>query len=97
MKVVPLGKAKNELSTFVDQAQSERVLITRHGRPAAIMIGVEGEAIEDVLTAGDARFWGMIEERRKHSRTVSADGMRKRLGLGRKAGTRARVAPTRSG
>lgn len=90
MKVVPLGKAKNELSTFVDEAQSDGVLITRHGRPAAIMIGVEGEAIEDVLTASDARFWEMLEERRKHSRAVSADEMRKRLGVGRKAGARTR-------
>lgn len=85
MKVVPLGKAKNELSTYVEQSQSDRVLITRHGRPAAVMIGVEGESIEDVLTATDEGFWALIEARRKHSRTISADEMRRRLGLGGKA------------
>lgn len=82
MKVVALGKAKNELSTYVDQSQSDRVLITRHGRPAAVLIGVEGECIEDVLTASDDAFWALIEHRRKHSRTISAEEMRERLGIG---------------
>ena len=49
MKVVALGRAKNELSAYVDEAQSDRVLVTRHGRPAAIIIGVEGEDFEDLI------------------------------------------------
>lgn len=82
MKVVTLGKARNELTTCVNESQSDRILITRHGRPAAVIIGVEGESIEDVLTATDEGFWAMIEERRKHSRTISAAAMRRRLGIG---------------
>jgi prevent-host-death family protein len=92
MKVVPLGKAKNELSTYVDEAQGDRVLITRHGRPAAVLIGVEGESIEDVLTAADDDFWAMIEHRRKKSRTVSAAEMRRRLGVGGSTKARGRRA-----
>ena len=90
MKVVPLGKAKNKLSSYVDESQSERVLITRHGRPAAELIGVEGEPIEDLLTAADDEFWSMIEHRRLHSRTISAKEMGRRLGVGRRPKARGR-------
>ena len=84
MKVVALGQAKNELSAYVDQAQHDRVLVTRHGKPAAIIIGVEGEEFEDLVTRSDPEFWQMIETRRKASRTISSDEMRRRLGVAKK-------------
>lgn len=84
MKVVALGQAKNELSAYVDQAQHDRVLVTRHGKPAAIIIGVEGEEFEDLMTRSDPEFWQMIETRRKASKTISSDEMRRRLGVARK-------------
>ena len=84
MKVVALGRAKNELSAYVDQAQHERVLVTRHGKPAVLIIGVEGEDFEDLMTRSDPEFWRMIEARRKASKTISARQMRTRLGLVRK-------------
>ena len=85
MKVVALGQAKNELSAYVDEAQHDRVLVTRHGRPAAIIIGVEGEELEDLLTRSDPRFWQMIETRRKASKTISSDEIRRRLGVARRS------------
>jgi prevent-host-death family protein len=84
MKVVALGKAKNELSAYVDEAQRDRVLVTRHGRPAALIIGVEGEEFEDLMTRSDPDFWEMLERRRKASKTISADEMRRRLGVTKK-------------
>ena len=85
MKVVALGQAKNELSAYVDEAQHDRVLVTRHGRPAAIIIGVEGEELEDLMTRSDPKFWQMIETRRTASKTISSDEMRRRLGVARKS------------
>jgi len=84
MKVVALGQAKNELSATVNQAQRQRVLVTRHGKPAALIIGVEGEDFEDLMTRSDPAFWQMIEKRRKASKTVSASEMRRRLGVAKK-------------
>ena len=84
MKVVALGKAKNELSAYVEEAQRDRVLVTRHGKPAALIIGVVGEEFEDLMTRSDPEFWQMIEARRKRSRTISADEMRERLGVPKK-------------
>ena len=84
MKVVALGRAKNEFSTYVEEAQHERVLVTRHGRPAAIIIGVAGETIEDLMTRSDRELWEVIEARRKAAKTITAEEMRRRLGVSRK-------------
>lgn len=85
MKVVALAKAKNELSAYVEEAQRGRVLLTRHGKPAALIIGVEGEEFEDLMTRSDPEFWQMIEARRRASKTITASAMRERLGLAKKA------------
>jgi prevent-host-death family protein len=85
VKVVALGQAKSELSAYVDEAQHDRVLVTRHGRPAAIIIGVEGEELEDLMTRSDPKFWQMIETRRKASKTIPSDEMRRRLGVARRS------------
>ena len=61
MKLVALHEAKAKLSEYVAQSQRDRVLITSHGKPVAIVIGVEGESLEDLLTRADPRFWEMIE------------------------------------
>jgi hypothetical protein len=34
-------------------ADASRVLVTRHGKPAAIIIGVEGEDIADLMTRSE--------------------------------------------
>ena len=81
MKVVALGEAKNQLSAYVETSQHDRVLVTRHGKPAALIIGVEGEDIEDLLTRSDPDFWKMIEARREAKKTVSSTEMRRRLGV----------------
>jgi prevent-host-death family protein len=43
MTTIPLTEAKDDLSAVIRQAESEDVLITRHGRPAAILIGFHDE------------------------------------------------------
>jgi len=51
---VPLTEAKAKLNELVDEAvrTHERVTITRHGRPAVVMLSVDDlEAIEETL------FW----------------------------------------
>lgn len=80
MRVVPLAEAKMSLSAYVKAAQKDHILVTRHGRPAAILIGVQGEAIEDLLTSADRGFWKMIRERRSE-RSLSEAKVRRDLGL----------------
>jgi len=54
MTIMPLTDAKARLNELVEEAVTthERVTITRHGRPAVVLIAVEDlEAIEETL------FW----------------------------------------
>src|SRR5713101_906981 len=43
MKKVPLTEVKNDLSKFLRLAEQEEVVITRHGKPAGVLIGFESE------------------------------------------------------
>jgi prevent-host-death family protein len=69
--------AKTGLSATLDEAQRDRVLITRNGKPSAIVIGVEGREFEDVLLMSNPRFWEMIEASRKTSKMYSMDEVRR--------------------
>ncbi len=43
MKKVALSAVKDGLSKFLRLAEKEQVVITRHGRPAGMLIGFESE------------------------------------------------------
>jgi prevent-host-death family protein len=43
MKAVALAKVKDDLSRYLRQAEREEIVITRHGQPAAVLIGFERE------------------------------------------------------
>lgn len=64
MKTVALREAKQQLSDYVTQSQKNKIVITRHGRPAAVIWGVEGKDFEDVLYMTSPSFWKMIKSRR---------------------------------
>jgi prevent-host-death family protein len=80
VKLIGLKEAKANLSEFVDAAQTDRILITRRGKPAALVIGVEGQDIEQVVLGNDVEFWAMIQARRKHSATLTGDDIRRSVG-----------------
>jgi prevent-host-death family protein len=43
MKQVALSEVKDDLSKYLRLAEKEAVIITRHGKPAGILIGFESE------------------------------------------------------
>ena len=43
MKNVPLSEMKDDLSRYLRMAESEDVVITRHGKPAGVLIGFKSE------------------------------------------------------
>ena len=43
MKRVALAKVKDDLSGYLRRAEREEIVITRHGRPAGVLIGFESE------------------------------------------------------
>jgi prevent-host-death family protein len=76
MKVLAMRDAKTGLSATLDEAQHERVLITRNGKPSAVVIGVEGRDFEDVLLMSNPKFWEMIEASRRNPKTYSMEEVR---------------------
>ena len=43
MRQVALAEVKDDLSRFLRLAESEEIVITRHGKPAGVLIGFENE------------------------------------------------------
>ena len=43
MRQVALAEVKNDLSRFLRMAETSEIVITRHGKPAGILIGFEDE------------------------------------------------------
>ena len=78
MKTIAIRELQKKLRECVDAAQSDRLVITRQGKPAAVLVGVEGVDWETVVLETTAPFWRLLEKRRKQP-TVSLAEMRKRL------------------
>src|SRR5216117_2834733 len=43
VRQVALAEVKDDLSRFLRLAESQEILITRHGKPAGVLIGFEGD------------------------------------------------------
>jgi prevent-host-death family protein len=79
MKTIGVRELQKQLKDCVDTAQTEQVVITRHGKPAAVCIGVEGYDWEDLLWMTDKAFWQMIAERRQRPSTISQEALEAEL------------------
>ncbi len=43
VKEVPLSEIKDDLSRYLREAETHEIVITRHGKPAGVLIGFESE------------------------------------------------------
>ena len=69
MKEVPLSEIKDDLSRFLREAEKQEIVITRHGKPAGVLIGFESEDDWfDYKLETDPRFLERIERARKSLR-----------------------------
>ena len=69
MKKVALSDVKDHLSEYLDLAEKEEVIITRHGKPAGLLIGFATEDDWfDYRLEHDPRFLTRIEAARKSLR-----------------------------
>lgn len=65
MKQIPLSEVKNDLSKYLRMAEEEDIIITRHGKPAGILIGFESEdEWFEYRLENDPRFLKRIEQAR---------------------------------
>jgi antitoxin YefM len=88
MKTLPLSEAKDRLSGLVEEAEAthEMVTITKHGRPAAVLM-----AAEDLESLHETLFWlsqpglrddlAVAADDEDTDRGRSSDELRAELGL----------------
>ena len=69
MKTVALNEVKDDLSKYLRLAEKEEVIITRHGKPAGVLIGFASEDDWfDYRLEHDPRFLQRIERARQSLR-----------------------------
>jgi prevent-host-death family protein len=75
MRRVPLSQLKDDLSKYLRLAEKEAVVITRHGKPAGVLIGFNSEDDWfDYRLEQDPRFLHRVTAARKSFR--AGKGMR---------------------
>lgn len=78
---LPLADVKNRLSEVVEQVETEhaRVTITKHGRPAAVLISADDlESLEETLALlSDPGVMAQVRESREELRRGAAEPLTK--------------------
>jgi prevent-host-death family protein len=63
VKIAPLADVKTHFSRFLDLCRDEPVVVTRSGRPAAILVPIlEGDDLERLILSHSPRFRRLIAE-----------------------------------
>jgi prevent-host-death family protein len=99
MKIASVAEIKSQFSAFLKASESGPVVVTRNGRPVAVIVGVQDEdEIERLLMAYSPRLQAILEKSRKQIREgdvlnheefwaeVAASRSRRRRGQKREAG-----------
>lgn len=70
MKKVSLSEVKDDLSKYLRLAEKEEIVITRHGKPAGVLLGFESEDDWfDYRLENDPRFLRRIKAARESLRS----------------------------
>src|SRR5574341_564572 len=62
--VIKIDEKETDLDSLIQDSQRERLVITRNGKPVALIVGVEGMDEEQLELGSSDKFWKLIEERR---------------------------------
>lgn len=69
MKEVPLSEVKDDLSRYLRESEITDIVITRHGKPAGVLIGFKSEDDWfDYRLENDPRFLERVERARSSLR-----------------------------
>jgi prevent-host-death family protein len=70
MKTIPSQELQTNVDAVLDSSQSERIVISRQGKPCAVLVGIQDYDAEDLQLATSPDFWLMIHQRRTEGRSV---------------------------
>jgi prevent-host-death family protein len=69
VRQVPLSEVKDDLSRFLREAGKQEIVITRHGKPAGVLIGFDSEDDWfDYRLERDPRFLRRVDKARRSLR-----------------------------
>src|ERR1700736_2721815 len=69
MKIASVAEIKSQFSAFLKASEAGPVVVTRNGRPVAVIVGVQDEdEIERLLMAYSPRLQAILEKSRKQIR-----------------------------
>lgn len=83
MKIAPLAEVKDRFSAYIEESRESPVVVTRNGRPVAMLISIEEEDdLDSLLLVHNPRFLQILDEARQRVRVtggVSLEEFRRRL------------------
>jgi prevent-host-death family protein len=102
MKIASVAEIKSQFSSFLKASETGPVVVTRNGKPVAVIVGVADEdedEIERLLMAYSPRLQAILEESRKQIRAGDVLGHEEfwaavKAGRSSKQRTGKRKAPT---
>jgi antitoxin (DNA-binding transcriptional repressor) of toxin-antitoxin stability system len=66
------------LEACLEKSQRERVILTRNGKPVALIVNVEGLDAEQIELGSSDKFWKLMAERRAQF-TISREQLEEQL------------------
>ena len=69
MKIAPLAEVKDRLSAYIDAAKESAIVVTRNGKPVALLTPIlEDDDLDRLLLAHDRKFIRLLEQARERLR-----------------------------
>jgi antitoxin (DNA-binding transcriptional repressor) of toxin-antitoxin stability system len=70
MKIAPLAEVKDRLSAYIDATRESAIVVTRNGKPVALLTAIlEDDDLDSLLLAHDRNFTRLLQEARQRVRT----------------------------
>ena len=65
MTIAPLAEVKDHFSAYIDNSKESPIVVTRNGKPVAMIIGItEEDDLDSLLLAHNPRFVQLLDEAR---------------------------------
>jgi prevent-host-death family protein len=81
-KTIEISKANLPLSDYTKKVKREPVIITKEGKPVAVLVSINNADIETVSLSNNPKFIALIERSRARQKSeggISSEEMRRRL------------------
>jgi prevent-host-death family protein len=75
MKIAPVAELKAQFSAYLKSSTEGPIVVTRHGKPVAVLLSIEDEdELERLVLAYTPKFQGILEAAREQIRETGGIG-----------------------